>query len=123
MTITYADLSFLIFFLFSPYFCIQGTPASLIKKNSIKANDHIVCLKLPEQIPEELIKPMLIKQGTDTWKELRKYAAFTGSTIYKGLGLSKFCEQFQFLKQYVNHADKTKSINPAEQNVLHRTNT
>ena len=61
MTITYADLSFLIFFLhvFFTYFCIQGTPASLIKKNSIKANDYIVRLKLPEQIPEELIKPML----------------------------------------------------------------
>ena len=71
----------------------------MLKENSTIANYHVACLKLPEQMPDELIQPMLIKQGTDTWKELRKYAAFKGSTLYKGLGLPKFCEQVRFLKQ------------------------
>ena len=59
-------------------------------------------LKEPKDVPISLLKPMVPKQGTEEWLALRKEAVFTGSTMYKGLGLFKLSDQVSFLKQHLH---------------------
>ena len=56
----------------------------------------------PVDVPISLLKPMVTKQGTEEWLALRKEAVFTGSTMYKGLGLFKLSDQVSFLKQHLH---------------------
>ncbi len=42
--------------------------------------------------------PLHIKQGTDMWFQLWRQAIFTGSMLYKGIGLAKLKMQAAFLE-------------------------
>ena len=55
---------------------------------------------------------MVVKQGTDVWLELRKYAIFTGSTLYTGLGLRRLCDQQEFLKKHLTSDKNARSEVP-----------
>ncbi len=68
--------------------------------NAICVKDYILCLKETNELSPP-VHPLFVEQGTDLWFQLRKQAVFTGSTPYRGLGLAKFKEQINFLKEKI----------------------
>ena len=103
-------------------FNIVETPVSLISEDVIEAKRHMIRLKKPENIPADVLTPMVVKQGTEEWHALRKQAVFTGSTLYTGLGLFKLCDQISFFKDHLGpdqHHEPTGNSNQAtDENVL-----
>eukprot|EP00794_Sanderia_malayensis_P001312 gene1312-1457_t len=87
-------------------FTNQGTPQSLLKNDTISARNYMISLKEPKEMSSEEIHPVHVKQGTPEWFALRERAVFTGSTLYRGLGLSKFKDQVSFLKERLEIVDE-----------------
>lgn len=68
----------------------------------------MISLKEPKVISNGPIHPLHVKQGTPEWFALREKAIFTGSTLYKGLGLFKFKDQVSFLKEKAAIVEKVQ---------------
>lgn len=90
---------------------VSGTPSSLVNDNVLDCTQCMVSLKHPDEISASHLTPLTTKQGTTEWFDLRKTTLFTGSTMYKGLGLGKLKDQKEFLKSALDEQ------NPAEVNI------
>ena len=87
-------------------FNISDTPITLEPGNTIKSSEFAAQLmNPPDAIEMSQINQLHVKQGTDLWLRLRKCAVFTGSTLYKGLGLSPLCDQQQFLREHLHNGE------------------
>ncbi len=71
--------------------------------SKLSSNEYAVRLKtLSDESEINEINPLYVKQGTKLWLRLRKLSIFTGSSLYKGLGLFRLSDQQEFLREHVN---------------------
>ena len=78
---------------------------SLLLQNSISLDNFIYELKEPcHLISDDRKNPMLIKQHSEEWFQLRKEAPVTGSTLYKAIGLSWLKDQKKYFQEQMKKA-------------------
>lgn len=78
----------------------KPTPKSLLLQNSISLDNFIFELKEPNHLTSDDRKnPMLVKQHSEEWFQLRKKAPVTGSTLYKAVGLSSLKDQKKYFQE------------------------
>ena len=73
----------------------------------LNAQQNIVQLKTPEDLPNTFQGPEYIKQRTEAWFGIRKSAPVTGSTLHTALGLRQLKMQKQHIQVYKGNIDAT----------------
>ena len=67
----------------------------------VSTQENMVQLKDPKDLPEGFQCPEYTKQRTDEWKEIRKQAVVTGSSLHNALGLRTLKDQKQHFDSHV----------------------
>ena len=93
----------------------KATPMSLLLQNSISLDNFIYELKEPCFLTSyDKKNPMLIKQHSEEWFQLRKEAPVTGSTLYNAIGLSSLKDQKKYFQDQMKKAGNQQADVPPD---------